>query len=139
MAYATLDDMLEQVAEADLIALTDDDGAGAVSTSVVDRAIENAGAVIDSYCAGRCTVPFSPVPEVIRMTAVDLAVFNLYSRRTHIETPPVILERQRQAVSWLKRVQDGLATVGPAPAQESMGASFVSNPRLFTRNSQRWP
>jgi phage gp36-like protein len=140
--YATLSDILEQVAEAELIALTDDEQLGAVDQTVVDRAIANAGALIDGHCRDRYVVPFAPVPDLVRMFAVDLAVFNLYGRRTHIETPAVILERQKQALAYLKRVQDGAATLGAAVKlgshTASNGATYTGADRLFTRPKMRW-
>lgn len=139
--YALLADILEQVAEDVLIALTDDDGLGLVDSVAVDRAIANAGALIDGYCGERYLVPFDPVPDLVRMHVVDLAVFNLYSRRTHIETPAIIIERQKQALAYLKRVQDGAATINaPLKTSEdeaSSGAAFVGSERIFTRNKMR--
>jgi len=142
MNYATTADILEQMAEAELIALTDDEGLGLVDETAVDRAVANAGALIDGHCHNRYTVPFEPVPELVRMYTVDLAIFNLYSRRTHIATPAIIIERQKQALAYLKRVQDGAATIDApsrtVPESTSQGASFSGNDRLFTRKSMRW-
>lgn len=140
--YATLTDILEQMAEAELIALTDDVGVDTIDTTAVDRAIANAGALVDGHCGERYEVPFTPVPDLVRMYTVDLAVFNLYSRRTHTETPAIIIERQKQALAYLKRVQDGAATINaPLKISEetaSSGAVFVGSERLFTRARMRW-
>lgn len=139
--YATLADILEQMAEAELIALTDDAGLDAVDETVVDRAIANAVTVIDAHCGDRYTVPFSPVPDLVRMYAVDLAAYNLYSRRTHVPVPEVITERQRQALAFLRLVQKGEASVGVPPvssvAGESNSALIPGNERLFSRDKMR--
>lgn len=139
--YATLADILEQVAEDELIALTDDEQLGSVDVSAVDRAISNGMAVIDAHCGGRYAVPFSPVPDLVRLYTVDLAVFNLYSRRTHLAMPDVVGERQKQALAFLRLVQKGEASVGipptATPANDVDGATFVAGERLFTRDKLR--
>jgi len=81
MAYSTQADILEQLSEAHLIQLTDDAGAGTVDADVVSRAIADADAEIDSYCATKYDTPFTTVPAVIRKLSVDMAIYNVYARR----------------------------------------------------------
>ncbi len=139
--YATLADILEQVAEAELISLTDDAQLEAIDQTVIDRAIANAMTLIDAHCGDRYTVPFNPVPPLVRMYAVDLAVYNLYSRRTHVPMPEVIGERQKQTLSFLRQVQKGDASIGiPLTAvvsSESNSALIPGNERLFSRTKMR--
>ena len=141
MSYATTADILEQMAEAELIALTDDAQLDAIDETVVDRAIANAMTLIDAHCGDRYTVPFVPVPDLVRMYTVDLAIYNLYSRRTHVAMPEVIGERQKQALAFLRQVQKGEASVGiPATVasdSESHGALIPGNERLFTRTKMK--
>ncbi|MBU1564227.1 MAG: DUF1320 domain-containing protein [Proteobacteria bacterium] len=136
--YASLADILEQVPEDVLIALTDDEESGEVVETVVDRAIANAMALIDAHCGDRYAVPFNPVPDLVRLYAVDLAAYNLYSRRTHVPMPEVTAERQKQALAFLRLVQKGEASVGIAPATasdgESYGALVSGNERIFSRD-----
>lgn len=139
--YATLADILEQMAEADLIALTDDQDLGEVDETAVDRAIANAMTMIDGHCGDRYAVPFDPVPDLVRMYAVDLAVYNLYSRRTHVAMPEVIADRQKQALAYLRQVQKGEAGIGVTPLAagggDSNSALIPGNERLFTREKMR--
>lgn len=140
--YATLADILEQMAEADLISLTDDAQAGTVNESVVEWALTGADALIDSHCHDRYQVPFNPAPQLAVKFAVDLAVYNLYSRRPHVEVPEVVKDRNSQALAYLKRVQTGDASMGldAAPvtvAFESQSGLMPGNERLFTRTSMR--
>lgn len=139
--YATLADILEQVAEAELMALTDDAGLDAVDQTAVDRAIANGAALIDAHCGDRYAVPFDPVPDLVRMYAVDLAVYNLYSRRSHVPMPKQIEDRQKQALAFLRLVQKGEASVGVPPISsaggESNSALIPGNERLFSRDKMR--
>ena len=138
MAYSTLDDFLEQLAEVELIALTDDDGSGVVDSDRVDWAIAKADAVIDAHMpAGKYVIPFDPVPALARSFSVDLGIFNLFSRRPNIaEIPESIKEQRNAAQAYLKRVQAGEAGMGadaltPAATTESVNMLVSSNDRLF--------
>lgn len=138
--YATLADILEAVAETDLIAITDDEQTGSVDPAPVDRAIAGGVAIIDAHCGDRYRLPFDPVPDLVRMYTVDLAVYNLYSRRTHISMPEVVASRQKQALEYLRLVQKGEAGIGIPPAaagDESHGALIPGNERLFSRDRMR--
>ncbi|MDR3631717.1 MAG: DUF1320 domain-containing protein [Desulfocapsaceae bacterium] len=139
--YAELADILEQMAEAELISLTDDEQTGAVDETAVDRAIANGMALIDAHCRDLYSVPFDPVPDLVRMYTVDLAVYNLYSRRTHVPMPDLIGQRHKQALDFLRLVQKGQASIGiPRMVQAdnvSHGALVSGNERIFSRRKMR--
>ena len=59
MAYATLANLLEQLAEPDLISLTDDAQDGVVNEAVIAWALSGADALIDAHCHDRYQVPSS--------------------------------------------------------------------------------
>ena len=82
MAYCTQSDIEKQLPSERLITLTDDDGDDIPDTGVIDEAIADADEEIDSYLAARYTVPVSPVPGIVKKLSVDIAIWNLYARRT---------------------------------------------------------
>lgn len=138
MGYATKGDILDQLPERELIDLTDDAGAGTVDDTVVDRAIADAGAVIDAYCQGRYPVPLSPVAAIIRTLAVDLAIYNLYGRRTVAPVPDVRKERHKDAMRFLDLVTQGKIKLGadePAPVSSGNSIAVVAPDRVFTRET----
>jgi len=138
MSYCAQADIQEQLPEADLIMLTDDADAGVVDTSVVTRAIADADAKIDAYCQGRYTVPLSPVPDMIRRVSVDLAIYNLYSRRDSFGMPEIRSERKKDAVSYLKDVAAGKVTLGsatPAAQNSADSVQVSSSDRVFSRDT----
>jgi phage gp36-like protein len=142
MSYATLANILEQLAEPDLISLTDDAQTGEVNEAVVAWALNGADSMIDAHCHGRYRVPFNPVPKLATKYAADLAIYNLYARRTHVEVPEVVKDRNTQALAYLKRVQTGDASMGldAAPvtvATESQSGLMPGNERIFTRDKMR--
>jgi len=137
MAYSIQDDILNQIDEAALIQLTDDAGAGEVDDDIVARAIADADATIDAYCQGRYTVPLSPVPEKVRQISVDIAIYNLYSRRADLGMPDVRTDRNKEAVRFLEKVAAGTIALGastPAPANTGDTVSIDYNDRTFTRD-----
>lgn len=111
MAYSTLDDLKEQLDETTLIELTDDAGSGTVDTTVTTRAIADADEEIDGYVGGRTTVPLYPVPGIIRKLSVDIALYNLFSRR-HDSIPEIRKERYDNAVKFLVKVAEGKISLG---------------------------
>jgi phage gp36-like protein len=135
MAYATQSDLTEQIAESELIELTDDAGAGVVDASVVARAIADADAEIDAYC-GRYTLPFSPVPVMIRKVSVDLAIYNLFSRRLLLKVDDPRQKRYDNAIRFLRDVSKGAISLGSDEPAESVDekpqASRAVSDRVFS-------
>ena len=139
--YCTQADILEQLQESDLIALTDDAGSGDADETVLARAIEDAEAEIDSYCGGNYTVPFSPIPKMIRKIAVDMTIYNLFSRRQG--APEDRKQRYDASVKFLVNVSKGLIALGTseisAPVSDDSGPEAVTpdGGRIFTRDTLR--
>lgn len=139
MGYCTLEDIQEQIPEEELIALTDDAGNDVIDTSAVDRAIEDADGEIDGYCGRRYSVPLSPVPKIIRKFSVDIAIYNLFSRREG--APEERRTRYKDAVRFLENVAKGIISLGVddpdgTPA-ESNAPRISSGDRVFSRSSMR--
>ena len=136
MAYCAQSDILEQISETELIHLTDDADAGVVDESVLERAIADADAEIDGYCGDRYSVPFTDVPDMIRKLSVDIAVYNLFSRRQG--APEGRKQRYDDAIRFLERVADGKASVpGVTGTTESASdrVSLSSATRVFSRDN----
>lgn len=141
MAYSTQSDLLEQISEDELIELTDDAAAGVVDTDAVTRAIVDADAEIDGYCGKRHTVPFTTVPEIIRKLSVDLSIFNLYARRSHLEVPDSRQKRYDAAIRFLRDVARGIVSLGEddpegSPPDSNAPEMASTNPtRVFSRDT----
>lgn len=142
MAYCTKTDIEKMIPATDVTALTDDEGTGAQVAARVSEAIAQADAEIDSYCGGRYAVPFTSVPDIIKKCSVDIAIYNLYSRR--VETiPDTRSERYRNAIRQLEGIAKGTITIGedPEPAASS-NASYAEcnkteSDRIFTMTKMR--
>jgi len=140
MSYNTKDDILGEVSEETLRQLTDDENLGLVDDDKVTKALSRADGEVDGFCGKRYQVPFSPVPDFIKALALDITVYNLYSRRENV--PENRKTRYDAAVKNLGLIAKGVVTLGipeatPAPeAFTSATPEVISgNGRQFSRNS----
>lgn len=139
MAYCTKSDILDQVEETYLIQLTDDDRTGAVDNDRVDRAIADADAEINGYCGQRYGIPFDPVPVLVRKISVDIAIYNLHSRRSD-SLPEERLQRYKAAVALLANISKGIVSLGeddPSDPEIANSPQISSSTRIFSRTSLR--
>ena len=139
MAYCAQADILEQLSEDELVGLTQDDADNPfVDEAKVTRAIADADGVINGYCAKGYTVPLSSVPDLIRGLSVDIAIYNLYSRRG--AAPDLRTDRYKAAVKTLENISKGTVTLGVTPAPEENPAQAASQSgadRVFNRESMK--
>lgn len=141
MPYSTQSDIEQQLPRDLLTQLTDDDGDGIVDGGIVPAAIQKADDEINAYAATRYSVPFTPVPALIKALSVDLAIWNLYARR-RMESETVN-KRYDRAVKLLRDIADGKASLGesPGPAESEAGlpeaTTTVSEDRVFTKDTMQ--
>lgn len=137
MAYCTLDDIKKLIPEQFIAQLTDDAvPSDDPDTDKVDKAIADAGELIDGYLRSRYDLPLSPVPGLIGKLAVDIAVYNLYSRRPEGEMPETVKDRYRDALRVLEAIQAGKVTLGTTSGTTPEPGQYKSNKdscdRVFT-------
>ena len=136
-AYLTIEQFVVRAGLELSIALTDTDGREAIDASRLEAALIDAQSVIDSYLAGRYTVPLAqPVPALIVTTTYDLALARLYRD----ELPQGIADRQSAAFRLLADLRSGAALLPShtPPADKPAGiVMFRQAERLFTRESLR--
>lgn len=129
MPYSTLADILGRIPEIRLIELTDESSpnpTGTVQESVVDLAIQDADAEIDSYLGQRYTLPLAVAPKVLTKISLDLAIYALFLGR--VERMPDGLEaRRKSALALLQMIADGKMSLGlPESSTEPTEAHGVS-------------
>ncbi len=141
MSYCTKADLLGLIPEETLVQLTDDAGAGIVNDTRVTDAIADADAEIDGYCGKRYTLPFSPVPALVKKMSKEIAVYNLYARRQG--APDHIAKLRDDDVELLKSVSKGTSTLGSDAPAEITGdtsdntAEIEGATRIFTRDKMK--
>lgn len=141
--YCTIDDLLKQSSEEFLIRCTDDENTGDINPDIIAEKIEDAQTEIDAYCRAQYAVPFTTVPGLIKKLCVDIALYNLISRRGLDEDSPdaILVKRYRDAVKLLENLAKGLVTIGAGTDLSSaplvQQAIIQSSKRHFTRNKMR--
>ncbi|OGC00140.1 hypothetical protein A2V82_16525 [candidate division KSB1 bacterium RBG_16_48_16] len=139
--YSAVSDIKKLIPEESLIQLTDDENLGTVNQGRVDEAIQQADSEIDSYCGGRYSVPFAVVPGIIKKISVDVAIYNLYSRRVE-EIPQTRADRYKNAIRQLELISKGSISIGvdpepAAPSKSNTAVQVVSSPKIFGRDNMK--
>lgn len=121
--YCTLADVLEQVPEATLIQLTNEnisfDNTVPVNTDVVSGAIRYADELIDAHLRGRYTLPLAEIPTVLRDIAVTLTRYRLYARRPEGAMPDTVKDDNKVATRQLIDIRDAKLTLAlPSTSQD---------------------
>ena len=109
--YCTIDDIEKHTSSPTLIQLSSDDGQEAVNRVVVEEAILYASTLIDGYLRGRYSLPLDTYFPLLRIIAIDLSVYRLYSRRMRNEMPEVIETAYKSAIATLRDIQKGVISL----------------------------
>lgn len=136
MPYATQQDLVDRFGETEVIQLSDRASTGAIDAAVVAAKLADAEAEIDSYLAGRYTLPLDPVPLTLQRIACDITRYHLYDDRP----TEYVAKRYDAAVAFLKAVnkgdiQLGVDAGGAAPPSQAGAPSFTSCEPVFTRDT----
>lgn len=125
--YCALADILGRIPEIRLIELTDSTSPnpqGSVQGAVVDLAIQDADAEIDSYLGQRFALPLAVVPKVINKISIDLSMYALYLGRLD-KMPDGIESRRKTAIALLQMIADGKMSIGTDPTTEPVTTPTV--------------
>lgn len=134
MAYATLQTLVDQFGLDEVTRSSDRDNNQAIDPGVVERALEDAAAEIDSYAGVKYKLPLNPVPAVIVTHSGAIALY-----RMSLDTGTWTEEKRRRyedALRWLRDLAKGLASLDgavEAPTKESGGIRYFSESREYSR------
>ena len=110
--YCSPDDIELQIGKATLIQLTNDDCSQETVDSVVcDEAILYSSTLIDGYLRGKYTLPLNNQFPLLRVIAIDLSIYRLYSRRIYTEIPETISAAYKNAIRTLEDLKKGIITL----------------------------
>jgi phage gp36-like protein len=135
MPYATLQHLVERFGQQELLELTDEDGSGVIDEVRVGRALSDADAEINSYLAGRYTLPLAQSSDELVRLACDVARYRLYDNRATDQ----VKERYDGAIAKLRDIARGLASLGidqaSKPVAEAGSVKYIAPDRVFNANS----
>lgn len=122
-----------------LIYLTDDERKNEINLVRINDAIKSASGEIDGYAQAKYPVPFNPIPEIITKYCVDIALYNLFSRRGFDESSAdsIIAKRYNAAIKFLENLAKGVVTIGVTTPKPDTEIMFTSNKRVFSRESMK--
>ena len=104
--YCTQEDMEWRIGTATLAQLTNDTmGAATPDVNVIETILDRVDALIDARCGTVYTVPFSPVPDIIKQIAISLAVFDAFQRKpSNVGMPKMWEAEHKEAVKMLDEI-----------------------------------
>ncbi len=132
--YATKQDMIDRFGEEPLIELTDraDPPTGEVDDAVLDSALNEASATIDSYIARRYKLPLASPPAVLKGRCMTIAWYSLHRGRHTEETRADYTD----TLEFLRQLSTGVALLdveGTEPVSAHAQARAISSGRTFSR------
>lgn len=139
MYYCSLEDIEKQISTAVLIQLSDDTGSQAeINSSVVEEALIYSSTLIDGYLRGRYTLPLDTHFPLLRIIAIDLSIYRLYSRRIQNEIPESVSEAYKNAVKTLEQIKKGIISLqtevnSEVPASPEYKTNKDAGDRLFNK------
>jgi phage gp36-like protein len=137
--YATTAAMISRFGTKDLMLLTEreDSTPGEINLSVLEQALADATAEIDSYLAGRYPLPLAAVPDVLERNCCDIARYLLLGDRA----PEQVEKRYQAVVKWLTLVSKGDIQLGLSAgepvSQSGTIAEIQSAGSVFSRASSK--
>lgn len=102
--------MIERFGEGEIIALTDRANTGEIDDAVLQRALDEADAEINSYIAARYPAPFPEVPTVLVGVACNIARYKLTG--ADVMATDDMRKRYEDARSYLRLLGRGEVTLG---------------------------
>ena len=134
MVYAAQSDIVPlRMTLRTLVQLTTDDrDAVDPDPDVVSSALLEASARVDAYCGQRYALPLQ-VTQMVKATAVDIAIYLLYTRRKDLRPTEGPAIRYADALSLLKDISAGRASLdqpdAPLDTQAASAEVMVSDRR----------
>lgn len=135
MSYVTQADLEQRFGAAELAQLTDRVSGQIIDDAVVERAIADAGAMVDGYLAGRYALPLATVPAAVTLVAADIARYLLWGDRVSDQ----VRKRYEDAVATLRAIAagtfrlDGAQPIATAAGGNLAQVSAPSRPLGFGR------
>ncbi len=112
MDYCTLEDIQIRIGTLPLAQLTNDNGNdNQIDTIVCEEALIYSSTLIDGYLRGKYSLPLNTHFPLLKVIALDLSVYRLFSRRIYTEIPETISENYKNAIKTLELLKKGVITL----------------------------
>ena len=110
--YCTPENIELQIGKPSLIQLTNDNPEQETVDAVVcEEALIYSSTLIDGYLRGKYTLPLNSHFPLLKVIAIDLSIYRLYSRRIYTEIPETISAAYKNAIKTLEDLKKGIITL----------------------------
>ena len=132
--YCTAEDLEIQLGKEPLIQLTNDNcEQNSIDTVVCEEAILYSSTLIDGYLRGRYNLPLNTQFPLLRVVAMDLSTYRLYSRRIMTDIPEVVCDTYKNAIKTLENLQKGIITLETENNQTLQNGEYRTNKTILDR------
>lgn len=140
MAYATLQQFIDKFGRDEAVMLTnlEDPTAEEVDPTVFERVRNDSSALMDSYLAGRYSLPFASPPQVLVPKCLDICRYFLDRNAARED----VRQRYEDVIRWLEMVAKGVVQLGldtnNTQVKSNTGVGmpdFEAGERVFTNDS----
>jgi phage gp36-like protein len=129
--YASLQDLIDRYGAHELVQVADrsEPPSGSPDSDIVDRALTDASATIDTYLSAKYAVPASPVPASIQGVCCTIARYLLHDDHATDR----IRQAYEDAMRWLRDVSTGKAIIAElVPEGTSSVVAVRAPPVVFS-------
>lgn len=132
MPYCTEQDIENRITRKALVELTNDGvDAQTPDSAVVSTLIAKADGTIDAKVGVVYAVPFSPVPDIIKLISIDLACYFAMQRRfLEVQMPEDWQKTYKDAMAMLDSIASLQVKLNASPVLEGSTAKIVANDRV---------
>ncbi|EIM3531829.1 DUF1320 family protein [Salmonella enterica] len=134
MLYASAQDMRDRYDNLDTLLFQP--GSDTPNEKKLAQALNDAGALADSYLSAKYALPLAVVPQVLVQHCCAIAFYYLCDQQATDQAR----DRYREALTWLREVKSGSISVGvdeagSAPASDDLPQMQAEAP-VFGRNQK---
>ena len=135
--YNTIQDLVNRLGEKAVIELSNPFTYGeSVNEQVVNAALADGQALVDSYLGQRVSLPLTNVPPFVKTLSLDIAVYYLNRNVGKADKESVVVKLYDDAIAHLKSFAKGETSLGLVIASNDDNndhAEITSSPRRCTR------
>jgi phage gp36-like protein len=128
--YCTIEDIIADITEVQLIRLTNDfDDANSVDKGLAEKKITEVSSYIDGAIRQHYTVPITNEDDLrfLKPLCVDLVVCALYQRRFPLDYSDALANRRKAAISEIDKIQKGTTQLVSGTPDSKPGYFRVSS------------
>lgn len=137
MPYANQTELIARYGLSAVTTVSDRDGNGTIDTDAVDTALADATSLINSYLGRQYDLPLTIESDELKRACADIAMYRLGADAA--TGTDELRRRYEDAVSWLRDVAKGTATLGQVSEPVTLAATveFEAAERIATRETLR--